>query len=120
MNSGITGVSRAGHGKLSSIPPEDIDFDVTYFIALEFERGLDWSNLPFAKEIRSTIIVKPFFDESYLPDVAYQLTTEKATWQMQRCAGTRELSEDSLRNIIGTKLRFVSPDEAKALSTSKR
>jgi hypothetical protein len=84
MNSGITGLSRAGHGKLSPIPPEDIDSDVTYDIALEFERGLDWSNLPAAKEVRTTISVKPFFDERYLPDGAYQLRTEKATWQMNR------------------------------------
>jgi hypothetical protein len=64
--------------------------------------------------------VKAFFDESYLPEGAYQLRTEKATWQMHRRAGTWELSEDSLRNIIGTKLRFVSPEEAEALSTSNR
>jgi hypothetical protein len=120
MNSGITGLSRVGHGKLRPIPPEDIDFDVTYDIALEFERGLDWSNLPAAKEVRTTISVKPFFDERYLPDGAYRLRTEKATWQMNRRAGTWELSEDSLRNIIRTKLRFVSPVEAEALSTSNR
>ena len=84
MNSGITGLSQAGYGKLSAIPPEGIDFDVTYDIALEFERGLDWSNLPLAKEVRATISVKPFFDENYLPDGAYQLRTEKATWQMHR------------------------------------
>jgi hypothetical protein len=120
MNSGITGISRAGHGKLSPIPPEDVDFDVFYDIALEFERGLDWSNLPLAKEVRTTISVKPFFDEIYLPDGTYQLQTEKATWQVQRRAGRWELSEDSLRNIIGTKLRFVSLEEAEALSTSNR
>jgi DNA-binding NarL/FixJ family response regulator len=38
---GFAGLSRAGHGKLSPIPPEGIDFDVTYDIALEFERRLD-------------------------------------------------------------------------------
>jgi hypothetical protein len=120
MNSGITGLSRAGHGKLSPIPPEKIDFDVRYDIALEFGPGLDWNNLPAVKDIRTTISVKPFFEESYLPDGAYELRTEKATWQMNRCAGTWELSEDSLRNIIGTRLRFVSPEEAEALSTSNR
>lgn len=107
MNSGITGLSRAGHGTLSPIPPEDIEFDVTYNIELEFERGLDRSNPPPMKEVRSAITVKTFFDESFLPDGAYQLQTEKVTWQMQRRAGIWELSEDSLRNIIGTKLRFV-------------
>jgi len=64
--------------------------------------------------------VKPFFDESYLPDGAYELRAEKAIWQMHRRAGTWELSEDSLRNIIGPRLRFVSPEEAEALSASKR
>jgi hypothetical protein len=114
MNSGITGLSRAGHGKLSPIPPEDIDFDVLYDIALEFEPRLDRNNWPPAKEVRTTISVKPFFDESYLPDGKYQLRTEKATWEMHRHAGTWELSEDSLRNVIGTKLRFVSPKKQKA------
>ena len=38
MNSGITGISRAGRGKLSSIPPEEIDLDVTYEIAASLVR----------------------------------------------------------------------------------
>ena len=115
----ITGVSRAGHGKLSPIPPEDIDFDVEYKIELEFESGVNWNNLPPAKGVRTTISVKPFFDESYLPDGAYELKTKKATWQMQRRAGTWELSEHSLYNIMGTKLRFVSPEEVATLNRSK-
>jgi hypothetical protein len=86
MHSGTTGVSRAGRGKLSPIPPEDIDLDVMYEIELKFEDGLDWNNPPPARDIRNTISVKPFFDETYLPDGAYQLRTEKATWQMSRRA----------------------------------
>jgi hypothetical protein len=120
MNSGITGISRAGHGKLSPIPPEDIDLDVMYEIELKFEDGLDWNNLLPARDIRTTISVKPCFDESCLPDGAYLLRTEKASWQMSRRAGKWELSEDSLRNVIGTKLRFVSPEEMQSMSTANR
>jgi hypothetical protein len=46
---------------------------------MEFEDGLDWSNPRPAKEVHTTIKVKPFFDESYRPDGAYQLRAEKAT-----------------------------------------
>jgi hypothetical protein len=108
-SSGITGLSRAGHGKLIPVPPEDIDLDVEYSIELEFQRGLDRSNPPPYEEIRARVMVKPWFDESYLPDGAYELQTERVTWRLQRRAGAWELSEDSLQNIMRTKVRAIAP-----------
>jgi len=80
--SGITGITRAGHGKLIPILPEKIDLDVEYRIELKFERQADGSAPP-AKDIRSSVSLKAWFDACYLPEGVYQLQTERATWRMK-------------------------------------
>src|ERR1700733_6520386 len=77
---------------------------------LSWSLRTDWTRLTRSpsKTVRTAISLKPLFDESCLPDGAYQLRVEKGNWQMNRRAGTWALSEDSLRDIIRTKiaLRF--------------
>jgi hypothetical protein len=113
VSSGITGLSRAGHGKLIPLPLEDIEFDVVYSIELKFPNGLDRNSPPSTQEVDASVSVKPWFDEDYLPDGAYQLQTESVTWWLQRRAGSWELSEDSLQNVMHTKVRAIAPQTSR-------
>jgi hypothetical protein len=105
----ITGLSRAGLGKLLPIPSDDIEFDVEYRIELGFPNGLDRNAPPSAEEVSVRVSLKPWFDESYLPEGMYQLQWGKGTWRIQKRNGAWELMKESVEDIIATKVRVISP-----------
>jgi hypothetical protein len=111
VSSGITGITRDGHGKLIPIPSSDVEFEVEYRIEIDIPQQEVRIGRPAVEKAQVSVSLKPGFDESYLPEGMYQLKTERETWRIQKLGVSWELLKESVQDIMQTKLRVISPDE---------
>lgn len=94
LPSGIRSFTESGHGKLIPIPPADLEFDVEYHFRADLPQGKLRPDDSSAAQPRISVSIKPSFDESYLPEGAYQLRTERDSWRIEKRGTTWKMSSD--------------------------